>query len=104
AVRIEGEEVGTPLFGVPGCTEWPRGDPGLQATFDQRLREHVERNVRSGADREQQPLAVGRESDVARPVVNPRDPLDDLLGTGGRFQVAAAVRKADDAVAVGDID
>src|ERR1700716_4444018 len=92
------------LLGIPGRTQRVALDPGLQAALGQRFGKYVERDVRSGTDREQQPFAVGGKHDVARPMMDPRYPSDDRVRLAHRDQVTVLVGKSDDAVAVGDID
>ena len=62
-------------------------------------------DIAGRADRNQHPLVVGRERDVAgRMAVAGRQLRNDLSPPAGGLQIAAAIGKAHDAVGVGDID
>ena len=69
AVRIEGQHVGAPFFGVPGGAERLAPSSRPPARPWQRRREHVERDVGARADREEHRLPSGENDDVARPVM-----------------------------------
>ena len=112
AVRVEGQDIRAQLFRVPGSTE-RLGLRPLRDTVDVarlwnhgpvRLGEHVQRNVRSGADREEQSLPIRREDDVTRIVMGRRNPFDDALRFRGGLEIAVSVAETDHTVAVGDID
>src|SRR3989440_13056686 len=98
-VGIIGEKIGPPLFRPPGRAERMLTDP----VGGRRISRHVLCVIRVGADRQQQAAAARNEADVARVMMRRGDIVDDRLGGATRFYVAALVRKADDAVAVGHI-
>ncbi|CDX27565.1 hypothetical protein MPL3356_70065 [Mesorhizobium plurifarium] len=102
AVGVEGEHVGAALFRAPGLAQRLRFSPFLDTAL--RPGAHILGDVGAGADRQIERLAVGREGDVARPVVAGGDLGHDGFRLGGRFQVAVAIGEAHDAIAVGDID
>ncbi len=112
AVRVEGQDIRAQLFGVPCGTE-RLGLLPLRQTVDVarlwnhgpvRLGEHVQRDVRSRADRQEQPAPIRREDHVARVVMGRRNPFDDALRLPGGLEIAVLVAETDHAVAVGDID
>src|SRR5215207_7446891 len=102
AVRIDDENIGPALFGVPGSTERMGFVEFLHSL--EGLHEHIESDIRPGPDSNIELVAFGGEDDVAGPMVRGGDITNDVLGLTRRFHVATLVRETDDAVAVGDID
>ena len=98
ALRIEGEDVGAALLVAERGADRRLGDVGLI------LARRAFCDVAAGADRNEQRLVIGRESEVARPVSPAARQARNRLGGAGGLHLSAAIGKAHHGVRRRDID